>query len=100
MPPQDGDEISASGEQAVPLALLSQPDDQDQMTTPAVGDAVSLQVDATISRISGGTAFIKATAINGKPLNEAGKDAPTPETDDTEDSLRGEAETMSQPEEA
>jgi hypothetical protein len=72
----------------VPLASLSQPDDQEQLKTPAQGDTVSLQVDATVSRIEGETAFITPTAINGKPLEEANETAQPAGLDEQEAGLR------------
>jgi hypothetical protein len=60
----------------VPLASLSQPDDTEKMVTPAEGDAVSMQVDATVVSVQGETAFIKPTAINGKPLEAQGEAKP------------------------
>jgi len=81
-----------SGGLPVPLASLALPDDKEQMQTPAEGDSVSLQVDATIVSIQGDTAFIKPTAINGKSLDdEAGEAVPddgTVNPDDAESALR------------
>jgi len=55
----------------VPLDALNQPDDQEQMQTPAVGDSITIQVDAKILSVDGETAMIQPTAINGKPLEDA-----------------------------
>jgi hypothetical protein len=41
------------GTVCVPLASLAQPDDKEQMNTPAEGDAVSLQVDAQVVKVDG-----------------------------------------------
>ena len=79
----------------VPLSALAQPDDKEQMQTPAEGDTVSLQVDATIISVQGETAMIQPTAVNGQPLDKAGEQTPDNEGDETmnpdnaEASLRG-----------
>lgn len=101
MPPQipGMDDQSQDGAvQAVPLAALSQPDESDSMQTPQVGDAISMTVDATVVKITGDTAFIRPTAINGTSLN-ADQNATTPEStdDDTEDSLQNAAQALSNP---
>jgi hypothetical protein len=57
----------------VPLSALAQPDDKEQMQTPAEGDIVQLQVEATVVSIQGDTAIIKPTSINGNPLDEEGE---------------------------
>ena len=66
----------------VPLSSLAQPDETEKMVTPAEGDTVTLQVDATIVSVQGETAIIKPTAINGKPIEGEGGEAPaTPEAE-------------------
>lgn len=87
----------ATEEQCVPVEFLAQPDQQDTMTEPAEGDEISMQVEATINRIENGKAYFTPKAINGHVLREEGE---TPTPDDTEEGLRGEAEKMSQDQEA
>lgn len=64
------------GELPVPLAALAQPDDAEKMQTPAAGDTVSLQVDATVTRIEGELAYVRPTAVNGNPLDEEAGENP------------------------
>ena len=96
---QDGDEDMIGGEQCLPLSMLAQPDEQDQMQTPSVGDTGSMTVDYTVTRIEGDNAYVKPTAVNGQPIPEEARQ-PTPEDEDQAegDSLRNEAEQMGQPE--
>jgi len=69
----------------VPLGSLSQPDDKEQMVTPAEGDSISMQVDAIIEKIDGDIAYIKPTAINGKPIEDIAEEAKeTPEEEQQE----------------
>ena len=84
----DGDET-----QTVPLAFLSQPDDSEQMTTPAVGDIVTMQVEAKVVSIEGDNAVIQPTSINGNDLTEPAGDQG--DSDDTAEGLRGMAQDMS-----
>lgn len=60
-------------EDAVPLDALSQPDEQEAMTPPAVGDKVSYSKEGTVSRIDGNKAFVTVTHVNGQ---EVKPDAP------------------------
>lgn len=50
------------------------------MQQPQEGDSVSFQVDAIITRVDGETAYVKPSAVNGKPLG--GGDESQPEDDD------------------
>lgn len=59
----------------VPLATLAQPDDQERLQNPGQGDVVQLQVEATVLRIEGDTAFIQPKAINGQTLETAPPEA-------------------------
>ena len=62
--------------QPVPLAFLAQPDDKEQMQTPAKGDTGTMTVDYTVVDVQGDNAIIQPTAINGNDLaaEEAGED--------------------------
>ncbi len=60
-------------EDVVSLEALSQPDEQEAMTPPAVGDKVSYSKEGTVSRIEGGKAFVAVTHVNGQ---EVKPDAP------------------------
>lgn len=87
MPP-----TAAPGELAVPLKALAQPDDAEQVNPPAQGDPVTFTVDATVTRIDGEMAYIKATAINGVELeDEAAEPAGLPDEQEGAD-LRAMAE--------
>ncbi len=75
----------------MPLKSLAQPDNQEQMNTPGVGDSVSMQVDATVTRIDGDNAYVKPSAVNGTPLDagetdeeEAAEPAGASDPDDSE----------------
>jgi hypothetical protein len=94
MPPgmgePDADNVPGA-EVQIPLSALAQPDDTEKMVQPAEGDSVSFTVDATISRIVGGVAFVKPSAVNGKPLSEmAGPENPDDAMAAEGDALRGE----------
>lgn len=78
MPPMPS--TAQPGEVAVPLKSLAQPDDKEQVQTPAEGDAVNFTVDATVTRIEGETAFVKVSAVNGNPLEEEAAE-PAPDMD-------------------
>lgn len=85
-PPMD------TGEQCVPLKVLAQPDDQDQMQTPAVGDTGSATVDYTVTKIDGDNAYIKVSAINGQPLDGSDAEtAPDDSVDESGDAQEGQA---------
>lgn len=81
----------APGEQAVPLSALAQPDDAEELQTPKPGDSASMTVDYTVVRIEGEKAIVKATAINGKPLEDEAAE-PMPEVDTEGADLRAMAE--------
>ena len=74
---------ATAGELPVPLSALAQPDDAEQMQTPAAGDSVTLQVEAQVVRIEGETAYVRPTTINGNPLEADAE--PTPEALDAEE---------------
>jgi hypothetical protein len=74
----DADE-SMEGLIPVPLDSLAQPDEGEKMQAPGEGDAITMQVEATVTKIDGSTAYIKPTAINGKQLDAA------PDTDEETD---------------
>lgn len=68
----------------VPLTSLAQPDDKEAMQTPAKGDSVSFQGQATVTDIVGENAVISLTAINGNDL-EGGEGTPDEESSDVGD---------------
>lgn len=79
----------------VPLSSLAQPDDREALQTPAAGDTVSLQVDATVDRIEGDQAYLTLTAVNGKPLEaEARPELPEAAEQREGEELRGLAAEM------
>lgn len=78
----------------VPVASLAQPDDTEQMQTPAEGDTVTLQVEATVVRIDGETAYIKPLSVNGNPIADEAAEV-TPDNEAAEgEALRGMAANM------
>lgn len=88
LPPTGG-----GSELPVPLSSLAQPDDTEQMQSPAQGDTITFTVEATISRIDGETAYVKPSSINGNPLDESADETQNP--DEAEGAgLRQEAEQM------
>ena len=79
--------------------MLAQPDDKEQMQTPAVGDSGTMTVDFTVTRVEGDNAYIKPNAINGQQIEaEEGEGTPGEEEADAQEGsdLRGQAEQMSQ----
>lgn len=67
---------SAMGNEiCVSLAALSQPDEQDQMEPPAVGDKVQANIEGTVSRVEGDNAYITLEAVNGQEV-KGGEAAP------------------------
>ena len=63
--------MPSANEQRVPVAALQQPDDQEALVTPEVGDVVSYTVEGRVSRIEGETAFVTVESANGKPIQTA-----------------------------
>lgn len=101
MPPQGGDDADGGcppGCQEIPLASLSQPDNSEAMQTPEVGDSGTMQVDFIVKGINGDSAYVKATAINGKPVegDEPDADDMADQSDQEGDNLRDQAQQMSQ----
>lgn len=62
--------MPAANEQRVPVAALQQPDDQEALVTPEVGDMVSYTVEGRVSRIEGDAAVVTVESVNGKPTAE------------------------------
>lgn len=79
-----------STEQCVPLDALSRPDDQEQMQTPEVGDAVSYTVDGKITRVEGGNAYVQPSAVNGNDVSAGDSEQPA----DAEGDLSSAANAM------
>jgi hypothetical protein len=90
-PEPDADDQGMGGgsmEMCIPLSSLSQPDEQDNMQAPAVGDPVTFTAEGTISRIDGDNAYIQPTAVNGQKIDNS-----TPQMPE-EDRLRQMASAM------
>lgn len=68
--PPAGDQ-GGSMEMCVPLTSLGQPDEQDAMQPPAVGDPVTFTTEGTISRIEGPNAYVAPTAVNGQKIDNS-----------------------------
>lgn len=68
MMPPDLMAMPSPNEQRVPVAALQQPDDQEQLVTPEVGDVVSYTVEGRVTRIEGDAAVVTVESANGKPL--------------------------------
>ncbi len=105
MPPQAKPETAATageqggmdeGELCLPVSFLAQPDDNEAMQTPAEGDTVSIQVDATVTRIEGDNAYIQPKAVNGNELKAQDEGTPDAESQDASEGsgLRQEAQQM------
>lgn len=60
--------LPTTNEQRVPVAALQQPDDQEALVTPEVGDMVSYTVEGRVSRIEGEAAIVTVESANGKPI--------------------------------
>jgi hypothetical protein len=86
-PEPEGDE-GGSMEMCVPLSSLGQPDEQDNMQPPAVGDPVTFTTEGTISRVEGDNAYITPTAVNGQKIENSAPAMPE------EDRLRQMASAM------
>lgn len=76
---------SAGRVDSVPLDLLSQPDEQEAMTPPAVGDKVAYSKEGTVTAINGGTAIVSVTHVNGQALPGADE----PDGDEATDPMEG-----------
>lgn len=70
---------------SVPLELLSQPDEKEAMTPPAVGDKVAYSKEGTVTAINGGTAVVAVTHVNGQALPAAAE----PDGDEATDPMEG-----------
>jgi hypothetical protein len=90
--PQDS---GAMMEDCVPLDALAMPDESEQMENPAVGDKVQYTVEGTITRIEGGDAYVKKSAVNGQKIEDTEKPAAAEPTDDMA-ALESEAKGMSE----
>lgn len=78
----------ASGGFPVKLSMLTTPDDSDNMQTPAVGDMGECTVGYKVVSVSGDSAVIQPTAINGQDLS--GDDTqPDSGAGDSDDSSEG-----------
>lgn len=74
----------------VPLSSLAQPDEQENMQQPAVGDPVTMTVEGTISRVEGPNAYVTPSAVNGNKLDN------TSQQPDEESQLQSMAAQMPQ----
>lgn len=85
----------SSAEVCVPTSSLASPAEDEQMTSPEIGDLVQFQVEGKITRVEGENAYVSMQSVNGKPVSE--KDAATSDTQGNESEnefaqLRSEAE--------
>ena len=78
-------------EVCVPLASLAMPDEKEAMEDPAVGDAVQFNAEGKVSRIEGGNAYVKLSAVNGQEMTEP-EEAAEPSEEDQLAGLEAEAE--------
>jgi len=70
-------------EDCVPVSALASPGEDEQMTTPEVGDIVQYQKEGKITRIEGDNAYVTVQSVNGKPVTpEDAKTLDTPEAAD------------------
>lgn len=68
--PDMDDMMGGKHEICVPLDSLSMPDEQEQLEAPAVGDAVTMNIEGKVTRIEGVNAYVQPTAVNGQPVEE------------------------------
>lgn len=92
LPAGDGMECCSD---SVPLDSLSQPDENEAMTAPEVGDKVTYTKEGTVSRIVGNQAFVNVTHVNGQELPAAAEPEPGEGTD-TMEGLEGQANQLDQ----
>ena len=59
---------TASFEQCLPADVLKQPDDQEALQTPEVGDEVSYSVTGKVSRIEGDMVYVTPSQVNGQEI--------------------------------
>jgi hypothetical protein len=59
---------SGANDITVSLDALSQPNEGDQLETPAVGDKIQASIEGTVKAIEGGNAVVTLTAVNGQPV--------------------------------
>jgi hypothetical protein len=81
-------------EQCVPLDALAQPDDEEQLNPPAVGDAVEFTVTGKVSRIEGSMAYVTPETVNGKDVKPSATSQGPAGGGDTLQSLEAEAKGM------
>lgn len=75
-----GETGGRGGTMTVPVAALAVPGEDNAPSTPQVGDRVSYQVDGVVESVNGDQAEVRASAINGQPVEDmgsAGTDAAT-----------------------
>lgn len=79
-----GGAASGSGDQAIPIAALAMPDDQQQMANPEPGDVVTYEVQGKVTRVEGETAYVTPETINGQAVPGAPEadGQPEPDADD------------------
>lgn len=76
---QEKTESASEGtELCVPTSALAMPDEQDQMTEPSPGDAVTLQVEAKVSRVEGEMAYVTVQTVNGVEMKGPPSPQPSP----------------------
>ena len=87
IPPVPQAKPEAAGmEICVPIDSLAMPGQDEKMNNPGVGDPVQAQVEGTVSRIEGESAYVSVKTVNGKPVTpEAAKTSNTPGADENGD---------------
>jgi hypothetical protein len=80
--PAEGSEDQLTPETEIAVRLDSLEADG---TRPAVGDSVTVKVDATVKKIENDYAYVQADAINDTDINEIVAD--TQQSEDDEDSM-------------
>ena len=68
----------------VPLDSLAQPDNDNNMQSPEVGDEFDMTVHAKVVSIEGDQACIQPISINGEPLKPQPNSGPPDQTDSQE----------------
>ena len=82
-PDQDGQDQDGGAQSTlyVPLDSLAQPDNDNNMQTPEIGDTFDMTVRAKVVSIEGDQACIQPIAINGEPLKPQADSGPADQTD-------------------
>jgi hypothetical protein len=85
-PPMGGDapQKPPAAPITIPLAFLAQPDNEEQMQTPAKGDSGTMTVDYMVVDVQGDMAVVQPVSVNGNELGGGTNPEPDQDTDPDE----------------